>query len=146
RAAERELARVARTGSRLAVAVIDLDGFKKVNDTLGHAAGDQLLVTIATAWSKVLRPTDVLARHGGDEFVLLLPGAGAAEATTVLHRLLRANADIGWSYGLTAYEPGDTLDRLLARADVRLYDAKAARTPPTSSPLCAQVSPGAMAV
>jgi diguanylate cyclase (GGDEF)-like protein len=139
RAAERELARVERTGTRLALAVLDLDGFKAVNDTHGHAAGDALLVSIAETWSSLLRPTDVLARHGGDEFVLLLPDAGVEETRALLRRL-RDSVEIAWSYGIATCKPGDTLDRLLARADARLYAAKARRgsvsapTPVADSP------------
>jgi diguanylate cyclase (GGDEF)-like protein len=131
RAAARELARSARSGQPLALAVIDLDGFKKVNDTSGHAAGDRLLADVAAAWSESLRATDVLARQGGDEFVLLLPGADFDEAATVLDRL-REECDVEWSCGVAVRKPGDDLDQMLARADVRLYEAKAARqSPPT---------------
>jgi diguanylate cyclase (GGDEF)-like protein len=71
----------------LTVALLDLDDFKLVNDRDGHAAGDRVLVDLATAWTAVLRRSDVLGRHGGDEFILLMPDTTASGARTVLGRL-----------------------------------------------------------
>jgi diguanylate cyclase (GGDEF)-like protein len=124
RAATRALAEAARRGTPLTVTVIDLDGFKLVNDRDGHAAGDRLLVDLATAWQGCLRTCDVLARQGGDEFVLLLPRTGAEETAAVLDRL-RAVSATHWSAGTAIAEPGDDLDALLVRADRDLYRAKA---------------------
>jgi diguanylate cyclase (GGDEF)-like protein len=120
------LAESDRRGEPLTVAVIDLDGFKQVNDTRGHAAGDQLLVDTTDHWREVLRGEDVLARSGGDEFVLLLSGTTRAEAREVLGRL-RAGSPSAWSYGLALHEPGEPLERAVASADRELYLAKSAR-------------------
>lgn len=125
-AAHRRLAEADRTGSPLAVAVLDLDHFKHVNDRQGHAAGDRVLVELVAGWRAELREGDVLARSGGDEFVLLLGDTGAREAREVLRRLRRA-AISPWSYGLAVRRPGEDLDACLARADRELYRAKAER-------------------
>jgi diguanylate cyclase (GGDEF)-like protein len=120
---------VERTGGDLTVAVLDLDGFKAVNDVHGHAAGDELLVDLSSAWSRVLRSTDLLGRWGGDEFVLVLPDTDLASAQAVLTRLAAASAT-GWSYGLARHRPGSSLSALLHDADADLYRAKARRTAP----------------
>jgi diguanylate cyclase (GGDEF)-like protein len=125
-AALRERALANRTGSPLCVAVIDLDEFKQVNDRAGHAAGDQLLASLARGWRERMRPSDILARQGGDEFVLLLPCTGPAGAEAALQRL-RSDADpVSWSVGISDWPPGESLDAALARADERLYVAKTA--------------------
>ena len=95
-AAEREYALAVRTSTPLCVVVIDLDGFKAVNDWRGHAAGDQMLVELAETWTTRLRRCDIIGRHGGDEFVLLLPATEAAKATRVLERL-QDGSPIRWS-------------------------------------------------
>jgi diguanylate cyclase (GGDEF)-like protein len=125
KAATRELALASRTGNPLAVAVIDLDGFKDVNDAQGHAAGDRLLAELARAWERALRPGDILARHGGDEFVVLFPATAAEDARSALERV-RAGHGARWSAGVAAWERGEPLGACLARADACLYAAKAA--------------------
>jgi diguanylate cyclase (GGDEF)-like protein len=125
-AAEREHELAARTGADLAVVLIDLDDFKAVNDRDGHAAGDRLLAELAHAWQGALRPADVLARHGGDEFVLLLPATSEEGADATVVRLHAAHP-MAWSAGTASWPPGAPLDTALAVADTRLYEIKRAR-------------------
>jgi diguanylate cyclase (GGDEF)-like protein len=123
-AAAREGAIAQRQGTTPTLAVIDLDDFKLVNDLGGHASGDRLLVDLARAWRSTLRPGDLLARYGGDEFVLLLPDTSEAQARATLQRL--ADAHPGrWTVGLVAWAPTEALEDAIARADAILYEAKA---------------------
>ncbi|SFL33069.1 GGDEF domain-containing protein [Geodermatophilus ruber] len=124
--AERSLAHAARSGEPLTVVLLDLDGFKTVNDEDGHGAGDALLQSLAGAWSSELRTADLLGRYGGDEFVLCLPGTDAARTQELVARL-RASHPASWSAGTAAAAPGDTLADLLRRADTDLYRHKASR-------------------
>jgi diguanylate cyclase (GGDEF)-like protein/PAS domain S-box-containing protein len=134
------LARARRTGRAVALMFVDLDDFKDVNDKLGHAAGDQLLAAVATRLRAVLRDSDLLARQGGDEFIVLLSDLAespvrAAEAVGV--KLLGALREpfvvasteerTGASIGISLY-PDDASDTeaLLRHADAAMYDAKAA--------------------
>jgi diguanylate cyclase (GGDEF)-like protein len=121
-----------RPDRHCAVVVLDLDGFKQVNDTFGHAAGDQLLKDLTAAWQRVLRPGDVLARTGGDEFVLLLPGANRAATDRVLRRLSAAHV-ARWSAGSALWRPTESFETCLRRADARLYEDKVARRAPAVS-------------
>jgi diguanylate cyclase (GGDEF)-like protein len=123
-AALRERALANRTGTPLTVAVIDLDDFKQINDGAGHAAGDQLLVALAQQWRERLRPSDILGRHGGDEFVVLLPCTSAAGADAALKRLRSGEDPVSWSIGISEWLAGEDLEAPLARADKQLYDAK----------------------
>jgi diguanylate cyclase (GGDEF)-like protein len=125
--AARNLARALRSGEPLSVAVLDLDDFKVVNDQEGHSAGDRLLRHLAGHWTERLRTTDLLGRHGGDEFVVCLPGTDREHAREVLRRLDRDTAPISWSVGLATARPGDTLVTLLQRADEALYVSKRVR-------------------
>jgi diguanylate cyclase (GGDEF)-like protein len=131
------MARTTRRPAPLAVLYLDLDGFKAVNDTLGHAAGDQLLVLVAERLRSVTRPSDTTARIGGDEFAVLIEEiVGEAEAGYVADRLLASldapfvvrgvEVHIGGSIGIAVSEPGITLDELLLNADAAMYQAKAA--------------------
>ncbi|HYW03490.1 MAG TPA: diguanylate cyclase [Gammaproteobacteria bacterium] len=126
-----------RGGWRFAVALIDLDHFKQVNDTLGHLAGDDVLAGVAAAVNGTLRSVDAMARYGGEEFVLVLSNTdldGARRAADRVHRrIARASFEelgvrqrITVSIGVTAYAPPEELAALLARADRALYEAKAA--------------------
>jgi diguanylate cyclase (GGDEF)-like protein len=123
-AAVRERALADRTGTPLTVAVIDLDDFKEVNDREGHAAGDALLTSLALQWRQRMRPSDIVARHGGDEFLLLLPCTEPRGAEAALQRLCDKDDPVGWSTGITEWLPGQSLDAALAQADQHLYEAK----------------------
>jgi diguanylate cyclase (GGDEF)-like protein len=130
------LARAVRLQSLVAVLFVDLDGFKAVNDSLGHAAGDQLLVQVAERIRQCLRPADTVARLGGDEFAVLLEDLGHGGERAVAERILEAlrapvvvegtelvtRASIGIAVGTSAEEgAGD----LLRQADLAMYTAKA---------------------
>ena len=119
----RELVRCARLGHPLSLAVMDLDHFKQVNDAFGHQYGDKVLVQVARAWSEQLRSGDVLARAGGDEFVLLLPSTAVTQALLVLERLERATSQ-RFSAGLATAGPGCTVEDVLREADGACYEAK----------------------
>ncbi len=130
------LALCARRKTRLALHVIDLDGFKEVNDTLGHAAGDELLRQVAQRFASVVRATDTLARLGGDEFAIVqVDLRGPDDAATLARRLLDSLADpfaidgqdvhAGASIGVALY-PDDAVDgeALMRKADLAMYRAK----------------------
>jgi diguanylate cyclase (GGDEF)-like protein len=115
-----------RRGESVALAIIDLDDFKLVNDRGGHAAGDRLLVELAGAWTALLRPGDLLARFGGDEFVLMLAGAAEDQVENLLARLARAHS-ASWTAGAVRCSDEESLDEAIDRADARLYVAKEPR-------------------
>jgi diguanylate cyclase (GGDEF)-like protein len=124
-----ETARFLRHGAPLSVCLIDLDGFKAVNDRDGHAAGDDVLRAVGRALVQV-RGGDAAFRLGGDEFALLLPGADAAGAGAVAERVRTTIAAevgrVGASCGVATMEPGRTADELLALADAAMYACKRA--------------------
>ncbi len=122
-----------RHGEPVTLAMVDLDGFKVVNDRLGHPAGDRLLCELAAVWTTSLRPSDVIGRFGGDEFVLLLPGLDEAGARGVLERLESAHP-VRWTAGTASCAPEEPLDAAMARADERLCAAKAARRSAAPAP------------
>jgi len=122
-AAARQRATARRRGEPLALVVIDLDDFKRVNDRDGHAAGDRLLVELARAWTASLRLGDLIARFGGDEFVLLIEGTSEDRVGRVLARLARSHA-APWTSGFVICSEDESLDEALQRADARLYEAK----------------------
>jgi diguanylate cyclase len=130
-----ERARLERTPGDMALGLIDIDNFKKLNDSLGHAAGDEALKGLATQIRDGLRPVDTVARYGGEEFVVMMPGTPVDQAQQVLTRLQRTisaalfmheNREllVTFSAGVTAYRAGETLDAALQRADEALYEAK----------------------
>lgn len=107
--------------------LLDLDGFKGFNDDHGHAAGDRVLVDTAAAWTALRRGTDVLARSGGDEFVLVLGACGQDEAVEVVLRMLAATPHgVHCLAGLARWDGRESEARLIARADAALYRAKEA--------------------
>lgn len=108
------------------VVLIDLDGFKAVNDTHGHLEGDEVLASCAQVWRRHLRAGDVAARSGGDEFLLLLADTDIQEAHRVVSRLCDATP-APFSYGVAGWLPPEPFDRALARADLALYQHKSAR-------------------
>lgn len=121
-----EIDRARRYGGRVAVAMIDLDHFKALNDTQGHAQGDRHLTACARAWSGCLRQSDVLARLGGEEFAVLLVGADA-DADAVAHRIIEATPNgESCSVGLAQWDGVEEASALMARADDALYAAKTA--------------------
>ncbi|GAA2438811.1 GGDEF domain-containing protein [Actinomadura vinacea] len=136
READTELARTQRTHDPLALLLIDIDHFKRVNDTHGHLVGDQVLVGVANTLCGQLRDYDVVGRFGGEEFVVLLPGADTVEACRVAERLrgrvrrLAVPAEEGTvgvtiSVGVALFRMhGQDLIELLAAADLALYRAK----------------------
>ncbi|MHB8439883.1 MAG: GGDEF domain-containing protein [Acidimicrobiales bacterium] len=120
---DREIARCARLGHPLCLAVIDLDDFKQVNDSHGHQEGDRLLADLSQAWMRELRATDMLARAGGDEFVLLLPSTAADQALDVLGRLCQSTPQ-PFSAGVAVAMPGATVEDVMRQADSACYQAK----------------------
>ncbi|WP_343623070.1 GGDEF domain-containing protein [Roseateles puraquae] len=130
-----EQAKSERESTRVALALLDIDNFKKLNDSLGHHAGDIALKSLAERAQASLRPGDMVARYGGEEFVLMLPNTPLDEAQQVLVRLQRSlstalfnhegkDVFVTFSAGVTLYRPGETLEAALDRADVALYEAK----------------------
>jgi diguanylate cyclase (GGDEF)-like protein len=121
----RAIERARRDAQPLAMAMLDLDHFKRFNDELGHPAGDRLLKEASAAWHAQLRSVDQLARYGGEEFIVLLPGAEAPEAAAVLDRMRAVTpAQQTFSAGLVVWDGNETSDELVARADRALYEAK----------------------
>jgi diguanylate cyclase (GGDEF)-like protein len=120
-----EVTRAARDGARCSIALIDLDRFKRFNDTYGHPAGDALLAAAALAWQAVLRPADFLARYGGEEFAVILPGCDIPEALGALARLA-ASMPGGQTYsiGVASWDGSEHPHALVERADRNLYEAK----------------------
>ncbi len=123
---EFELSIARRSGQPLTVALLDLDHFKDYNDTHGHLAADRLLLQATAAWQAALRETDVLARWGGDEFGLLLPGCGAGNSLALLERMRAACPAARFSVGLTEWDGTTSTEEILAIADGELYGAKRA--------------------
>jgi diguanylate cyclase (GGDEF)-like protein/PAS domain S-box-containing protein len=136
----RELARVHRYGGCGAVLGLDFDGFKFVNDSLGHAAGDELVATLAGAVKRAVRESDIVARTGGDEFVLVLPEATEDSALRVAEKLLSIirnegvvlrddrQARVTTSIGITTFDAHDHVapEDLIVESDIAMYDAKTA--------------------
>ena len=118
---ETERARLDRGGGELSIGLLDIDNFKKLNDELGHSAGDEALKSLAAVVSKTLRPTDPVARYGGEEFVVLLPETPVDEGEQVLTRLQRSLTGglfmhkdkqifVTFSAGVTSYRPAERIE------------------------------------
>jgi diguanylate cyclase len=134
-AMQREMARAERRKTGLCVAVIDLDNFKKLNDTYGHQAGDDALIHLTKVVRKTLRPTDTVARFGGEEFIILFSETDLAQAVLVTRRLQRELTKrfflhnnerllITFSAGVAMLASGETQEAVFARADKAMYQAK----------------------
>jgi diguanylate cyclase (GGDEF)-like protein len=121
----RGLSRGRRAGEPVSIALVDIDRFKAVNDARGHPGGDSLLIDVTRRWAEVLRPDDVLARIGGDEFAVLMPACSQADAAEVIGRLRsRMPGPYSCSVGVATWDRAELPDRLMVRADDALYDAK----------------------
>jgi diguanylate cyclase len=134
-AMQRELSRADRTGRPMCVSMLDLDNFKKLNDTHGHSAGDAALVHLAKVIRRTVRPTDVIARYGGEEFVIILPDTDLETAAAVTVRLQRELTKrfflhenerllVTFSAGVAQRQPDETEESLIQRADQAMYQAK----------------------
>ncbi len=135
---DRAIMEIAETAKPVSALMFDIDHFKKVNDTYGHASGDEVLKVLAKRVSDAVRDFDMLARYGGEEFVVIMPSASSEQAFTVAERLRTRVGDkpievpgsaepltITISVGVaTTSDPMEMADSLLARADTALYDAK----------------------
>ena len=131
---EHAIARATRAGQPLCVQFLDLDGFKRVNDSLGHAVGDALLVAVARRVALAVRAGDTVARLGGDEFAILLECAHQGEAEAIATRIIDAcrppfrvddrDVSVGVSVGIAAHQPGISADELQRNADTAMYEAK----------------------
>lgn len=133
---KREAARADRNAQSLGVVLIDLDNFKKINDNFGHQYGDSVLINLVTVAKETLRPSDIVARFGGEEFVILLPEVALEDALTIIRRLqnnLEKNfclqidnesMPITFSAGVALRSFGEHQNSVISRADKALYQAK----------------------
>ncbi len=132
---ERELSSAERHGDTTGIAYIDLDDFKPVNDTMGHSVGDQALRIVAERLSAAVRESDLVARMGGDEFIVLLPrlsrpqdlpaiAAKIAEEVSKPMRIAEHRFSVSVSIGLALHEPGESADAFVVRADLAMYGSR----------------------
>ena len=130
---KKEIERVERSGEFFSVIMADIDRFKSINDQFGHSTGDIVLKSIAQVFQKRIRKTDTIARWGGEEFIILLPGTGVDAAVDVAEELrehlrqkvIPAVGSATASFGVAMYCPGDTADSIIQKADKLMYEAKA---------------------
>jgi diguanylate cyclase (GGDEF)-like protein len=128
-----EIERVGRYNTSLSLVLFDIDHFKKINDTYGHVVGDQVLVQLSRFVPTLIRSMDLLARWGGEEFLILLPGSDGPMAFQIAEKLREAIGtlvfeevgSITCSFGVTQYAAGESAAQFIARADGALYRAKA---------------------
>ncbi|WP_035384153.1 GGDEF domain-containing protein [Ferriphaselus sp. R-1] len=132
---EREYKRADRNPAPISIALLDVDNFKRLNDTLGHQAGDQALIHLATVIKDALRPSDSVGRYGGEEFIIVLPDTALEEGIATISRLQRELTKryfmhnnerqlITFSAGIALRGDGETADDTIARADKAMYLAK----------------------
>jgi diguanylate cyclase (GGDEF)-like protein len=142
-AAEVEIERVTRYGGTFTVAFLDVDHFKEVNDMLGHGTGDQLLREIAQELTSRLRRVDLVARFGGDEFIMLLPETDREAARVALEKVRESIGELARGYGIRArasigsvtfLKPPASVDEMLRRADAAMYSAKHRATAEPTGP------------
>jgi diguanylate cyclase (GGDEF)-like protein len=127
-----EMQRVGRRNTQLSLVLFDIDHFKKVNDTYGHLVGDQVLVQLSRVVANLIRSSDLLARWGGEEFLILIPGSDGAMAFQAAEKLRDAIGKAAFgevgivtcSFGVAQYASGETAAEFIARADAALYQAK----------------------
>jgi diguanylate cyclase (GGDEF)-like protein len=130
-----EMARADRSGTTLAVMMIDLDGFKAINTNLGHVAGDKVLREVAAVLNRVFRKSDTLIRYGGDEFLVLMPESDEEQAAHAGTRLAQrmsvwrekdpsAARSLGVSCGVAAYRKGGNIEGVIRTADENMYAEK----------------------
>jgi diguanylate cyclase len=133
---KREAARADRNAQSLGVVLIDLDNFKQINDNLGHQYGDSVLINFVNVAKETLRPSDIVARFGGEEFVILLPDVEMEDALTIIQRvqknlakifsvpLDKQSIPITFSAGVALRSFGEHQNSVISRADKALYQAK----------------------
>jgi len=136
--AEREIQRFTRTNSPIGILLIDIDHFKVINDQFGHNVGDDVLVNIALIIKQQVRTQDLIARWGGEEFLVVLPDTTTGDARLSAERIRAAFHDYDWlnkidanlsatiSIGVSEFQQGESLSSAIARADLALYKSKAA--------------------
>lgn len=137
----REIPRANRYDAPLSIVMFDIDHFKRVNDTYGHDAGDNVLKTVASLVKDLIRDTDVFARWGGEEFIILLPNTLVSDGKLLAERIRKAIADYEFtsmppvtaSFGITQLQPNDAGDDLTKRVDKALYHSKASGRNRTTS-------------
>lgn len=126
------LSRFKHNGQALSAAILDIDFFKRVNDTYGHSCGDEVLISLAKLLKSALRPSDRVYRWGGEEFLIIFPDADTASAVHICERVCHSIGvkhfervgRVTASLGVTESKPDDSLDSLVSRADLALYQAK----------------------
>jgi len=134
---ERETKRADRAQSPVSIALLDIDNFKRLNDTLGHQAGDSALVHLSNVIKEGLRPSDAIARYGGEEFIIVLPDTGLDEAVETVNRLQRELTKkfflhkndrllVTFSAGVALRAHGEDAEEVIGRADKAMYQAKLA--------------------
>lgn len=126
---EMELKRSGRTGQPVSVVMVDVNQFKRINDTFGHLRGDDVLRRVATALADNLRSTDRIGRYGGDEFLIVAPDTPADQAFHLIDRLRRATAATPCAFGTARAAPGESAQALIGHADLAMYRDKHPRGP-----------------